>query len=433
MHPIGDIADGILGRRELAPVVGHQLRRDDTVQAADAVDMPRAGQREARHVEQARRGRRARERQERVDPDAEFADEIAEVREHQLVAERIVAGRDRRVRRECALAGNRLDGGGQLEPASAQFAQQLERQERGMAFVHVPDGGRESERAQCTHAADAENHFLTDAYRLIAAIQTMRDVTIGWRILRHVGVEQHDANASHERLPQARNHIPASHLHGHGDPRAVGGSDRLYRQIARIVITIARVLHAIAVHALREISLAVQQTDRDEIQPLVARGLAVIAGEHAETAGVDREALVEAVLGAEVRDKLRALERWRIQIRIEAAEHIAIAREIRRIPGRAIERLLTNAAQQQFWIAADLAPQRWVQLLEQRPRRAIPAEIQVAGQFRQASQRGGNLRRDFDRQGLGEVLVQVRGHRAGSLAADLAPDVPSDLTVRSQY
>ena len=61
---------------------------------------------------------------------------------------------------------------------------------------------------------------------------------------------------------------------------------------------------ALAVDRLREVALAVEESHADERQPHVARGLAVIAGEDAEAAGVDRQALVQAELGAEVRDQI---------------------------------------------------------------------------------------------------------------------------------
>ena len=59
-------------------------------------------------------------------------------------------------------------------------------------------------------------------------------------------------------------------------------------------------LHAVAVHRLIEIALGIEQADGDEIEPLIAGRLAMIAGQDAETARVDREALVKAVLGAEI-------------------------------------------------------------------------------------------------------------------------------------
>ena len=107
--------------------------------------------------------------------------DAAEMLEEQVIGERIVARGHRRVRGEHALRGDRLEPGLEAEARGQLLAQQLERQERRMAFVHVPDGGREAERAQRAHAADAEHHFLRDAVRLVAAVEAEGDVAVGRR------------------------------------------------------------------------------------------------------------------------------------------------------------------------------------------------------------------------------------------------------------
>ena len=83
----------------------------------------------------------------------------------------------------------------------------------------------------------------------------------------------------------------------------LGGAQRLDRQVARIALAVLGVLHAVVVDRLREVALLVEQTHGDEAGALIARRLAVVGGQHAEAAGVDREALVKAVLGAEVGDE----------------------------------------------------------------------------------------------------------------------------------
>ena len=82
--------------------------------------------------------------------------------------------------------------------------------------------------------------------------------------------------------------------------------DRLDRQVVEVRVVILGLLRALAVDRLAEVALAVEKAHADERQPHVARGLAVIAGEDAEAARVDRQALVQAELGAEVRDRDRS-------------------------------------------------------------------------------------------------------------------------------
>ena len=53
-----------------------------------------------------------------------------------------------------------------------------------------------------------------------------------------------------------------------------------------------------------EVALRIHEPDADQRHAEVARLLAVIAGEHAEPAGVDRQRLVQRELGGEVGDRL---------------------------------------------------------------------------------------------------------------------------------
>ena len=66
------------------------------------------------------------------------------------------------------------------------------------------------------------------------------------------------------------------------------------------------VLPAVAVDALAEVRLAVEEPDRDQRQPQVGRALEVVAREHAEAAAVDGQRLVDAELGREVGDRADA-------------------------------------------------------------------------------------------------------------------------------
>ena len=63
---------------------------------------------------------------------------------------------------------------------------------------------------------------------------------------------------------------------------------------------------AVPIDALSEIALVVEQPDGDERQTKIARGLAVIAGQHAQTARIDRHRFVNAELGREIGDRLGA-------------------------------------------------------------------------------------------------------------------------------
>ena len=76
------------------------------------------------------------------------------------------------------------------------------------------------------------------------------------------------------------------------------------RQGVEIVDGIAFLLPAVGVQILPEVALLVEQADADQRIVLVAGGLQVVAGEDAQAAGIDRQALGEAVLGGEIGDQL---------------------------------------------------------------------------------------------------------------------------------
>ena len=74
------------------------------------------------------------------------------------------------------------------------------------------------------------------------------------------------------------------------------------RQPRRVVLRVALLLQVGVVQLLPEVALAVEEADADERNTEVRRRLEVVAGEHAEAAGVDRQAPVEPELRGEVRD-----------------------------------------------------------------------------------------------------------------------------------
>ena len=405
MHPVGHEADRVVLGTNLRPLIRAQPRRDRAMDAAHAVDVARAAQREARHVEKARGGRGTRQLEDALDRHPQLAHEIPEVRDDQLQAEGVVAGRHRSVGGEHAVRRHRFEGGVEGQALRQVLAQQLENQKRRVPFVQVPHGGGHPERAQRAQAADAEDHFLAHPRGLIPAVQAMGDVTIRGDVLGAIGVEQIDRNAAHLRLPQPRDDLAPGDAHRDLEPLARRIAHRLDRQIARVALAIFGLLHPVVVDGLSEIPLLVQKPHRHEVGALVARRLAVVPGEHPEASGVDGEALVKAVLGAEVRHQRRLGGGCaEPQVRFEGLEREVIARQVQLIASAALQRLLVDATKHQAGIAVGLLPQLRIQILEQRPGGTVPAEEQVGGQLREA--------RQAPRDDGGDFQERVSHHRS---------------------
>ena len=184
---------------------------------------------------------------------------------------------------------------------------------------------------------------------------------------------------------------------------AVLAPHRRDRQVVEVRVVVLGALAAFAVDRLHEIALAVEQPDGDEWQLEVARRLAMVAGEDAEAAGIDRQALVYAELGAEVghqvlaRHAARVLAERRLGVvGVERREHARQAVEECRVGGGVDQALLVDALQHRLGAVADRVPQRRVQLGEQRARRAVPAVPEVVGELLKAREALGNARIDFE-------------------------------------
>src|SRR4029077_16188718 len=127
---------------------------------------------------------------------------------------------------------------------------QLEDEERRVTLVQVPHRRLDAERTQRAHAADAENHLLANARRVVPAVEAVRDVAVRGRILRAVGVEQVDGRAPGLRLPGARHHVAPGGAYAHLEPFARCGTQRLDRQVARIALAVLGLLVAVVVDGL---------------------------------------------------------------------------------------------------------------------------------------------------------------------------------------
>ncbi len=160
-----------------------------------------------------------------------------------------------------------------------------------MTFVDVPHRRQHPELRKRPRAGHAEHHLLLESRRAVAAVQTVRDVAVVGIVHRDVGVEQHELHVADARQPHLDGDGAAPHLDRDVQLFAVCPQRRFDRQVVEVGVVIGGALVALAVDLLGEVALPVQQSDTDERQRSVGRGLAVVACEDAESPGVDRQAL----------------------------------------------------------------------------------------------------------------------------------------------
>ena len=221
----------------------------------------------------------------------------------QVGLEPLVAGGDRRVDREDAVAPD-LGPGLLLGLTGRQvLAGPFGQQERGVALVQVPDRRREAEGADRADATDAEDQLLVEPHLPAADVQDVGDRPIREGVLGDVGVEQQHRHAPDLGQPHGDRQVAAGQLHRDGQRQPGGVLDPADREAAQVVVGVVVFLVSVGIDRLAEVAVPVQQPDTDRRQGHVAGRLHVVAGEDAQAAGIDAERLVQAVLRAEVGDR----------------------------------------------------------------------------------------------------------------------------------
>jgi hypothetical protein len=295
-----------------------------------------------------------------------------------------------------------------------QVADALEHQEGCVALVDVPYGRAQLEFGQGASAADTEQDFLLDPGAPVAAVELVSNAPVGFAVFRQVGVEQVEAVVAHPRAPDLGPHRASREVDADVHFAAVRVAHGFDRHVVEIVVAVMRGLVALAVYGLVEIALAVEQADGDEGQAHVGGALAVVAGKDAEAAGVDRQALVEAELGAEIGDQVGGLQgrpprqlqpRFGV-IGIEGRQHPVHGAEEHGIVGGFVDPLLVHALEEGLGAVVHGAPEAGAEAGEQRAGGTVPAVPEVVGDFVEPREAGRYRRIDFE-------LMTGAGHDVG--------------------
>ncbi len=286
------------------------FRRGAGVELRYGVCGARVAQNEGGHVERRVRrvGVTAAELHDLGGVAAGVPEPAAQGRLDHVALEDLVAGRNGRVNGEDRVGPDATERLGPRQPGlrGDELPRPLEQKERGVALVEVPHRRRDVERPQRPHATDPEHQLLVQAHLAPADVEDVRDRPVRPVVGGDVGVEQEDGHPSDLGHPNGGVNLPVEDLDGdlQRSPAAASGASQ--RQLSRVEIWLRVLLVAIGVDLLSEVPAAVEEPDADERKPGVRRGLAVVAGEDAEAAGVELHRLVDAVLGTEVGDRARA-------------------------------------------------------------------------------------------------------------------------------
>ncbi len=394
VHAVGDGAHRPFGFVQAGPDRRPHLARDVAVQLADRVHLAGGPDRQRGHVELGTAGARVlAEREEAGAVLAERPPAAGQVLLDELEGERVVARRHRRVRREDRRLAHFREGRVERDAALQEIPDPLEDDEGGVAFVQVVDGRVRAERAQRAHAADAEHDLLLDAGLAVAAVEARRQLAVPRRVLLEVGVEQVQLHAAHAHAPDRHEHRAIAERDGRHARPAVRRHRRLDRGVGPVQPLVALLLPALRRHALVEVALGIHEADADERHAEVARFLAVVAGEHAQAARVDRQRLVERELGGEICDAVpvRAVVPAAppgvagLARRFEIRDRPVVEGQELRRPGRRLQPVPRDHAQHADRVVLGAAPERVVELPEDLAGTRVPDPPQVDGQILETS------------------------------------------------
>ena len=182
------------------------------------------------------------------------------------------------------------------------------------------------------------------------------------------------------------------------DRLAVAADGRLHGQLVHVGLEILFLLPAVDVEALAEVSLAVEEADADERNVEVGGALDVVAGEHAEAAGVDGQRFVQAEFGREVGDGTRPQDCRRgrapgavgLQILLLAAVGVVDAAVQHQLGGAALDLVERNFVEQGDGILIRLAPARRVEIAKEADAVVVPTPPEIARERPEALLRRGD-------------------------------------------
>ncbi len=172
-----------------------------------------------------------------------------------------------------------------------------------MALVQVPDRRLAADGGQRPDAANAKDDLLLDTRLAVSAVQARRKLTIPRRVLFEIRVEQVQADAPQTHAPDRDEHRAVAERNGCDRGLPVGRQRRLHGGLNAVEPFVHLDLPALCRHALMEIALRVHEAHSDERHSQIARFLAVIAGQHAKPARIDRQRLMQRELRREIGDR----------------------------------------------------------------------------------------------------------------------------------
>ena len=188
------------------------------------------------------------------------------------------------------------------------FVEQLQREQRRVAFVHVVAGEVVvAKGVENADASDSQDDFLAQTVVRIAAVQTASEITIGFGVGREIGVEKIDGHFKPTHTfcgitPAAQLNTAA--FNGHTCARGILGQEVSHAPFDRLFR-----LRAVFGKTLREVSFAVKQRNGHHGQTQIRCGANCVTRKNAQPPAVGWHGVLQGNFHGEVSDQsLRGIQ-----------------------------------------------------------------------------------------------------------------------------
>ena len=417
VHAVGDVTN--LGKllREVALVhVGQDFPGHFAVQHGHAVHVLGAVGCQHAHAEALHLVGRVdlAHCQEGVPLDTETGRIVAEILREEFLVEGVVACRNG------GMGGEETAGANQFHCLFVHqtaflhvFTQPFQADECGVAFVAVVDGRTYAHNPQCPDTANAQQDFLLETVFPVAAVELIGDLAVLLHVVFEVGIQEVEVGAADADLPDTGVHHAAGHLHGDGHPVAVLVGYRLCRNLEEVLGVVFRHLIALRGEPLGEIAVTVEQADSDHVNVHVAALLEVVAGQDAQTSGIDLQAGVEPVFHAEICDGRGAALGLAGHIGVELVHHRTEIADELLVLRQLVIPLEADRIQDNHRVMSATVPNIRIYVFEQCFCVVVPAPPKILTQSLQARERLREVPRDphtrpTRRVGLNSLLHMLR-------------------------
>ena len=225
----------------------------------------------------------------------------------------------------------------------------------------------------------------------------MGDAAVVLRVHFVVRVKQVELDTTHVHLPERSINGEVGVGYFYDDLVAIGVEHALDGQTVEILCFVVGNLLAIHRKRLGEVTIAIEEADSAHIYVGVGSLLEVVAGEHAETARVNLEDVVETILHAEVGHRRTLVVGLLVHVLAEGSIDLVHLGDELGILRHFLQTAVANLAQQFYGVLINLLPELLVEAAEEFTALGVPSPPEVVSDLVQFLQCLGDMALDGNR------------------------------------